>query len=117
MSRHEDRVRLGHMRDYAREAVEMARGCTIVDLPNNRMLNLALVRLVEVVGEAANQVSEFRRTLHPEIPWAEIRGMRNRIVHGYDNINFRILWDVITLDLPPLIDILERILDEESPSA
>jgi len=114
MSRHEDVVRLGHMRDYAREAVQMASGCTIADLPKNRMLNLALVRLVEIVGEAANQVSDARRSLHPEIPWAEIRGMRNRIVHGYDNINFRILWDVVQLDLPPLIDTLERILGEAS---
>lgn len=117
MSRHEDVVRLAHMLDHAREAVAMAVGCSLDDLPQNRMLNLALVRLVEIVGEAASRVSDARRSLHPEIPWAEIRGMRNRIVHGYDSINFRILWDVITLDLPPLIATLERILGSDaSPS-
>ena len=110
MSRHEDTVRLGHMLDHALEAVEMCRGRTRKDLDSDRMLNLALVRLVEIVGEAANRVSKQGQTDRPEIPWRQIIGMRNRIIHGYDEVNFDILWAVIHDDLPPLIATLRTML-------
>ncbi len=110
MSRHEDSVRLGHMLDHAIEAVEMCRGRSRADLDRDRMLNLALVRLVEIVGEAANRVSKQGQTDRPEVPWRAIIGMRNRIVHGYDGVNFDILWAVIRDDLPPLIESLRAIL-------
>jgi uncharacterized protein with HEPN domain len=110
MSRHEDTVRLGHMLDHALEAVEMCRGRTRKDLDSDRMLNLALVRLVEIVGEAANRVSKQGQADRPEIPWRQIIGMRNRIIHGYDEVNFDILWAVIHDDLPPLIATLRTML-------
>ncbi|MBL0927809.1 MAG: DUF86 domain-containing protein [Phycisphaerales bacterium] len=110
MSRHEDAVRLGHMLDHALEAVQMGAGRSRADLDSDRMLNLALVRLVEIVGEAANRVSKRGQTDRPEIPWREIIGMRNRIVHGYDEVNFDILWAVIRDDLPPLIEKLRATL-------
>lgn len=112
MSRHDDSVRLRHMLDHAREAVEMASSRNRSDLDKDRMLNLALVRLIEIIGEAASGVSEAARAAWHEIPWAQIIGTRHRIVHGYDVINFDILWAVIQSDLPPLIEQLERILGE-----
>lgn len=110
MSRHEDEVRLGHMLDHAAEAVEMCRARVRADLDSDRMLNLALVRLVEIVGEAAIRVSKRGQAARPEIPWREIISMRNRIVHGYDQVNFDILWAVIHDDLPPLIKTLTATL-------
>ena len=110
MSRHEDTVRLGHMLDHALEAVEMCRGRTRKDLDSDRMLNLALVRLVEIVGEAANRVSKQGQDDRPAIPWRKVIGMRNRIVHGYDQVDFNILWDTIHDDLPPLIETLRTML-------
>lgn len=110
MSRHEDQVRLRHMYDHASEAVEMCRGLARADLDRDRKLNLALVRLVEIVGEAANRVSRQGQVIRPEIPWPRVIGMRNLLVHGYDEVDFDILWDTVQIDLPPLIAELKRML-------
>ncbi|MCH8913817.1 MAG: DUF86 domain-containing protein [Planctomycetes bacterium] len=111
MTRHDDRIRLLHMLEHAVEAVQMIREHTRADLDTDRKLNLALVRLVEIIGEAATRMSPEVRNRHPGIPWLDIIGMRNRIVHGYDQVDFDILWDVMELHLPPLITELQRILD------
>jgi len=107
MTRHSDAVRLQHMVDHAREALSMVRGRSRSDLDDNRMLELALVRLVEIVGEAAARVSESTRRTYTSVPWPEIVGMRNRVVHGYDTVDLDVLWDTITVDLPALIVGLE----------
>ncbi|MBI3962533.1 MAG: DUF86 domain-containing protein [Deinococcus sp.] len=72
------------MRDYAQEAVELVRGKHRSDLDKERLLQLALVRLIEIVGEAAGRVSQETQAQHPHIAWAQIISMRNRLVHGYD---------------------------------
>ncbi len=113
MSRHDDLLPLYHMRDHAKEAVTMAAGRSEAELSTNRMLELSLVRLVETIGEAATRISGGMRDLHPEIEWRVIVGMRNRLIHGYDAVAHDVLWDTITLDLPPLIEQLERIIAEE----
>jgi uncharacterized protein with HEPN domain len=110
MTRHDDDVRLRHMLDHAREAVAMAHGKARVDLDQDRQLELSLTRLVEIVGEAATRLSPAARARHAAIPWPEILGLRNRIVHGYDKINLDILWQIVAHDLPPLITKLEAIL-------
>jgi len=112
MTQHDDLTRIRHVLDYSREAVEMLGGMAPEDLSRNRMLQLALVRLVEVVGEAASRVSDAGQQRYPSIPWHKARCMRNRLVHGYDMIDLRVLWDTITDDLPPLIAELERILEQ-----
>jgi uncharacterized protein with HEPN domain len=99
------------MLDYAREAVEMTAGRQRTNLDQDRMFQLALVRLVEVVGEAATRVSAEGQRRYDTIPWAEVRGLRNRLVHGYDIVDLNILWDIVQDDLPPLIAELERILE------
>jgi len=103
MSRPDDRTRLGHMLSHAQEAVGMTRGRSRSDLDSDRQLNLSLVRLMEVVGEAAARVSTEGRKLYPAIPWPEVAGLRNRLIHGYDKVDFDILWDIVQYDLPPLI--------------
>jgi uncharacterized protein with HEPN domain len=107
-------VRVHHMLDHSREAVEMTRGRTRADLDRDRLLNLALVQLVEVIGEAASRVPEEFRSRHPQVPWRQTVGMRNRLIHGYDTVNFDILWTIIQEDLPPLIEQLEAIVREGS---
>lgn len=113
MSKHETSVRLQHMLEHAKEAVEMARGRTRADLDEDRLLNLALVRLLEIVGEAANRVPKKVCIRYPGIPWPEIIGLRNRLVHGYDEVDFDILWEIIIRDLPLLIEAVEKILGED----
>lgn len=111
MSQHDDQVYLKHMLDHAREAVEMVAGKTQADLARHRMLELALIRLVEIIGEAATRVGNEMKSSNPQVPWREIIGMRNRLTHGYDTVDLKVLWDTILEDLPPLISDLEKIIE------
>ncbi|RJO65997.1 MAG: DUF86 domain-containing protein [Myxococcales bacterium] len=111
MSRHDDRTSLRQMLDHAAEAVEMSRGRTPRELDQDRQLNLALVRLMEVVGEAAARVSPETRKEHPSIPWPRVVALRNRLIHGYDEVDFDVLWKILREDMPQLIVELQRILD------
>ncbi|MBS3734751.1 MAG: DUF86 domain-containing protein [Phycisphaerae bacterium] len=113
MSRHSDRIRVSHMLDHAREAAELVRGKTQRDLIEDRVLTLAVVRLLEVTGEAAARMREDTQQLHRDIPWPEIVGLRNRLIHGYDAVDMDILWQVLDRDLPRLIPQLEQMLDDE----
>jgi uncharacterized protein with HEPN domain len=108
MSRHESAVSLLHMLEHSREALAMIQGKTRSDLDTNRTLNLALVRLLEIVGEAATRIPKQERKKYPDIDWPQIVGLRNRLIHGYD-VDFDLLWQ-ITRDDPPLIAQLEKIL-------
>jgi len=115
MTRHDDDIRLRHMLDHAREARSMVQGKKRADLKKDRMLELALVRLIEVIGEAAARVSPEGCNQYPRVPWSEIVGMRNRLVHGYDQVDLDVLWDTIEYDLTPLVAELERILEPKTP--
>ncbi len=110
MARHDPTVRVRHMLDHAREAVEMTRGRARADLNTDRQLGLALTRLMEIVGEAAARVPEDFRRQHPSIPWQDIADLRNRLIHGYDSVNLDVLWAIIEQDLPPLIAELQTVV-------
>ncbi len=110
MSRRDDSISIRQMLDHAREAVGIAASRSREDLDRDRILNLALTRLIEIIGEAANRVTSATQAEHPDIPWPQIIGMRNRVIHAYDEVDLDILWDVIELDLPPLIEQMEQIL-------
>ncbi len=111
MTQHDPTVRMRHMLDHAKEAIGLLAGKEKTDLSRDRVLELALVRLVEIVGEAANKLPGEDKLRYPSIPWREIIGMRNRLVHGYDAIDLDVLWDTVQIDLPQLIQELDRILD------
>jgi uncharacterized protein with HEPN domain len=113
MSRHEDELRLRHMLRYSREIMALAQGKARAALDRERLLNLALVRLIEIVGEAACRVSAETHASHPEIPWAQITNMRNRLIHGYDSVDFDILWQTVIEDIPELAAVLEAIVPAE----
>jgi uncharacterized protein with HEPN domain len=100
------------MLDYAQKAQAMIAGRQRTDLDSDFVLQLALTRAVEVIGEAASRVSEFSRSTHPDVLWRDIVGMRNRLIHGYDMVDLDLLWDTVMTDLPPLIAALERVLRE-----
>ena len=109
----DDRIRLRHMLDAAREALEFSAGRTRADLDRDRMLVLSLVKSIEILGEAAGKVSQEVQDRHPEIPWADMVGMRNRLIHAYHDVNPEVVWRTIQHDLPPLVKQLESAL---SPS-
>ena len=106
--RKDDLVRLRHMLDAAREAQEFARGRQRSDLNSDRMLTLCLVKCIEIIGEAAAKVSEETRAECPSLPWADVIGMRNRLIHGYFDIDLDRVWDTIKDDLPPLVAGVEK---------
>ena len=110
MSRRDDRVSLVDMLIHAREAVDLS---DQKDLANDRVFQLAMQKLVEIVGEAANRVSQKTRHGHPGISWSQIIGTRNRLTHGYDDVNLDILWEIIDSDFPPLIQQLQDIVGDE----
>ena len=105
--RESDAIRLRHVLDAAREAVAFAAGHSRQDLDGDRMLSLSLVRLLEVMGEAAKGVSDDLRNASPNIPWRQMAGMRDRLIHAYFDVNLDAVWRTVTDDLPPLIDQLE----------
>jgi len=114
MSRHDPAISVRQMLDHAREAAAMARGRSRADLDTDRKLNLSLTRLVEIIGEAAARVPEDFRSRHPEVPWRATVGLRNRLIHAYDVVDFDILWDVVQQDIPSLIVQLENILKQSA---
>ncbi len=113
MTKRDDRVSLVDMLVYAEEAIELLGETNAVDLADDRVLRLALERLVGIVGEAARRVSSATQQRHPEIPWAQIIGMRNRVVHGYDAIILDRMWDTVKNEMPPLVEQLEAIVGRD----
>ncbi len=105
----DDSVYLRHILDAARKAIAFSQDNTRADLDTNEMLALSLVRLLEIIGEAANGVSSVYRDKHPDVPWKRMVELRNRLIHGYFDINLDIVWDTVVNDLPPLVNTLEKL--------
>jgi len=100
------------MLDAAQEALTFTQGKQRQDIQADRMLALALVKEIEIIGEAASNISDEFRSSHPQIPWPKAIGMRHRLVHAYFEIDFNILWTTVIDAIPPLIAALERLIAE-----
>jgi uncharacterized protein with HEPN domain len=109
----DDAARLRHMRDAAREALHFAEGTQRTDFDENRQLALAILKCIEIVGEASAAISAETIARYPEIPWRQLRGMRNRLVHGYYEVDLDVVWDTVSHNLNPLLMALERIVPEK----
>ena len=94
-----DLVRVHHIVDATKEALSFIEGKTRNDLDSDRMLVLALLKELELIGEAASKLSHEFRENHSEIPWALLIATRNRLIHGYFDINLDIVWITISRDL------------------
>lgn len=98
------------MRDFARKAIELTSGKSRADLENDEVLRLAVTHLLELVGEAAAKVPPETQARYPEIPWSKVVSTRNRLIHGYEDVDPNILWDTLTTNLPELLAQLDIIL-------
>ena len=105
-----DLVYVGHMLDMARKAVGKTNGLPREAYGADENLRLALIHLVQVIGEAPRQVSREFWEAHPEIPWTDIIGMRHKVVHDYLGVDEDIVWQVVTHDLPTLVLLLEPLV-------
>lgn len=106
-----DLTRLKDMLDAVNKVLEFANERSRADVYHDDMLAFALVHAVQIIGEAARLVSESTQNQFAEIPWTEIIGMRHKLVHDYFSIDRDIVWDVVEMDLPPLKQKLEAILN------
>jgi uncharacterized protein with HEPN domain len=111
--RTDDSIRLRHMLDAAREALVFVRHRNRDDLDHDLQLVWALVKAIEIIGEAAYQLSPEARAQVPGLPWDKIITMRHRLVHAYFDINLDILWKTVQEGLPSLAQILSAALGEE----
>ncbi|MDA0268150.1 MAG: DUF86 domain-containing protein [Cyanobacteria bacterium] len=106
-------TRLKHMQDAAREAISFVSHKRKEDLTNDRMLQLAVVKELEIIGEAAGKLTQALRDRYPHIPWIDIISMRNRLAHEYFGIDLDIVWDTVQHSLPSLLRELEAMVKQE----
>lgn len=109
----DDDLYLGHMLDMTRKAFDLSRGVTKEAFVVDEKLQLALVHLLQVIGEAARRVSSECQVEHPRIPWGAIVGMRHKVVHDYMGVDIEVVWDTVRTDLPNLARMLEEIVPED----
>lgn len=102
------------MLDMGRKAIAKTQGVSESVYEDDENLRLALTHLVQVIGEAARRVSPEGQASLPEIPWREITGMRHKIVHDYMGVDEDVVWEVVTHDLPVLIDILKKLIPPDT---
>lgn len=108
----EDRIRLQHMIEAAETAIEFISNRQRLDLDHDRMLLFALVRAIEIIGEAASKISEETKTAYAEIPWKAIIGMRNRLIHAYFDIDTQIVWETVKREIPALLLKMRALLQQ-----
>jgi len=107
----EDKVFLAHIRDACLEAIEIMGGTSLDEMRSDKMQRYALLKLLEVIGEASMNVSPELKLEHPEIPWKKMVGLRNRLVHGYMDVDYSIIHETIVKDIPPLLSSVEVVLN------
>lgn len=111
-----DQVRTRHIIDSCREIEELLIGYEREDFLEERKLQLSIVKLIEIIGEAASNMSSEFRDETPDIPWVDIIGMRNRLIHGYFDMDLEIVWTTAKTEVPELLSQLEPILKKEENS-
>jgi uncharacterized protein with HEPN domain len=105
----EDKIRIQHMIDALNETLTFTDNVSEKDFFQNRMLILSVIKEIEIIGEAASKISEEMKLKYPEIPWKDIIGMRNRLIHGYFEVNIELVWNTIKINLPQLLSLLQKI--------
>ncbi|MCS6802288.1 MAG: DUF86 domain-containing protein [Dehalococcoidia bacterium] len=106
----DERAYLEDMLAAAEELRAIVAGLDRAEFSSNRVVQLAVLHLIQTIGEAASKVSRETREAHPDIPWAAMIGMRNRIVHAYDRLDDDLVWQVAREQMPPLIASLRRLV-------
>jgi uncharacterized protein with HEPN domain len=98
----------------ARKVLEFTKGVDWVRFKRDELLQNAVMRQIQIIGEAARVVSPQYQTEHPEVPWRDIVSMRNRLVHEYFRILPERVWDVVEKHIPALVQLLELLVPPEN---
>ena len=107
-----DAVYLHHILDAINRIQGYTAGVSYDQFLQDSLLQDGVVRQLEIIGEAAKNVSSTFRDAHPKLPWSQMTGTRNKLIHGYFEVNLFIVWDTVQSDLPPLKQQVERIIEE-----
>ena len=105
----DDLTRIKHMLDSVNEALSFIKNKTRKDLDQNRMLVLSLVKCIEIIGEAANSITDDLKFKHSSIPWQDIIKMRHRLIYAYFDVDYDIVWKTVQDELPELIKELKKV--------
>lgn len=108
-----DEVYLLDMLIAARKALKFVEGIDRNEFDDNEVIQNAVMRPLEIIGEAASRISISFRKAHPEIQWKEMIGLRNRLIHEYFRVEFGAVWDTIQKDIPKLIKLIEPLVPKE----
>ena len=103
---------LGDIRDAVAKAQQFVADMTFEQFAEDEKTAFAVVRCLEIIGEAARKIPEPVRGQYPQVPWQEMMGMRNFLIHDYMGVNYRVVWNTIQNDLPPLKQQIEQIIAE-----
>ena len=116
MSAHDPRATLRQIQDASRRLQAICAGKTLEGLLADWQATAALERYLEIVGEAVKRLPMELRARYATVPWKEIAGTRDRLSHGYDDVNHQVLWNVVQKDVPLLLTTVEQVLKDFLPS-
>lgn len=103
--------------DAMQKAQAMLEDVTFEEFETDYQINFAVVRALEIVGEATKRLPTSLREQYPEIPWMDMEGMRDRIIHGYDTVNLHLVWDTVKNRIPDVKPKIQQVLDDHKDRA
>lgn len=112
MSVHDPRATLHQIQDAARRLQMLCAGRTLETLLSDWQATAAMERFIEIVSEAVKRLPLDLRARYPAVPWKEIAGTRDHLSHGYDDVDYQVLWDAVQNDVPVLLTTVEQMLGE-----
>ena len=115
MTRTNDAALLKEIVDSSRKAIDLTFRKSRADLNTDKITGFALVRLLEIIGEAAGGLSKGLRDEFPNIPWSVMEKASNRLLYSRFDINYEMVWETVARDLPPLLPQMEKVMDEKHP--
>jgi len=108
-------TRLEHMLRFLNRIVSLAEGMSRDSLETDGDKHDALLHNFIMLGEAANRITRDFAAAYPDIPWSQVAGLRHRLVHDYDEVNYDVLWEAMTVEVPSLLRRIKSIVDELPP--
>lgn len=112
MNSHKDLPYIEHTLDSINAIEQFSKGMNKKELISNRLKQSAIIREIEIIGEATKNISQSLKNKHQEITWKEIAGTRDKMIHHYFGVDLNIVWDIIKINLPDLKDKLKKIKQE-----